>query len=119
MRIAAPRLSFDITRLSSPSQIDTVIRSVVDSRMMSKSCAIRSRPHESSGLARRRARRAVTGLLAPQPVLEQAAQRVLDSAGGRPGHIFNMGHGIFPRASVDQVKALVDYVHRASQREPG
>ncbi|MFI5309236.1 MAG: uroporphyrinogen decarboxylase family protein, partial [Polyangiales bacterium] len=55
-------------------------------------------------------------LLAPREVLKARAQRVLDSAGGRPGHVFNLGHGIFPTASVDQVKALVDYVHEASAR---
>lgn len=55
-------------------------------------------------------------LIAPRNVLEQAAQRVLDSAGGQPGHIFNLGHGIFPEVAPDQVKALVDYVHQASQR---
>ena len=55
-------------------------------------------------------------LLASREVLQQRAQRVLDQAGGRPGHIFNLGHGLFPSASVDQVKALVDYVHEASAR---
>ena len=55
-------------------------------------------------------------LLAPRPVLQQRAKHVLDQAAGRPGHIFNLGHGIFPSASVDQVKALVDYVHEASAR---
>jgi uroporphyrinogen decarboxylase len=55
-------------------------------------------------------------LLAPRKVLEQRAQQVLDQAGGKPGHVFNLGHGIFPSASVDQVKALVDYVHEASAR---
>jgi uroporphyrinogen decarboxylase len=55
-------------------------------------------------------------LLAPREVLEARAQRVLDQAEGRPGHIFNLGHGLFPSASVDQVKALVDYVHEASAR---
>lgn len=55
-------------------------------------------------------------LLAPRPVLQARAQAVLDRAGKRPGHIFNLGHGIFPSASGDQVKALVDYVHEASSR---
>ena len=56
-------------------------------------------------------------LLAPRPVLEQRAQAVLDEARGRPGHIFNLGHGIFPSASVDQARALVDYVHEASSKK--
>jgi uroporphyrinogen decarboxylase len=55
-------------------------------------------------------------LLAPRTELQARAQRVLDQAAGRPGHVFNLGHGIFPSASVDQVKALVDYVHEASAR---
>jgi uroporphyrinogen decarboxylase len=55
-------------------------------------------------------------LLAPRAVLQARAQSVLDQAAGRPGHIFNLGHGLFPSASVDQVKALVDYVHEASAR---
>lgn len=53
-------------------------------------------------------------LLAPRAELLRRAQLVLDQAAGRPGHIFNLGHGIFPQASVDQVKALVDYVHESS-----
>jgi uroporphyrinogen decarboxylase len=55
-------------------------------------------------------------LLAPRAVLQQRAQAVLDGAAGKPGHIFNLGHGLFPTASVAQVKALVDYVHEASAR---
>jgi uroporphyrinogen decarboxylase len=55
-------------------------------------------------------------LLAPREELKRRASAVLESAGGRPGHIFNLGHGIFPEASVDQVRALVDHVHEASQR---
>jgi uroporphyrinogen decarboxylase len=55
-------------------------------------------------------------LLAPRAVMQARAKDVLDKAGGRPGHVFNLGHGIFPSASVDQVKALVDYVHEQSAR---
>jgi uroporphyrinogen decarboxylase len=55
-------------------------------------------------------------LLAPLPQLQARAKRVLDGAVGRPGHIFNLGHGVFPEAKVDQVRALVDFVHEASAR---
>ena len=55
-------------------------------------------------------------LVAPREELKRRASAVLESAAGRPGHIFNLGHGIFPEASVDQVRALVDHVHEASQR---
>jgi uroporphyrinogen decarboxylase len=55
-------------------------------------------------------------LLAPREELKRRASAVLASAAGRPGHIFNLGHGLFPEANVDQVKALVDHVHEASQR---
>jgi uroporphyrinogen decarboxylase len=50
-------------------------------------------------------------LLAPLPVMLDRARRVLDQAGGRPGHIFNLGHGILPTTPVDHVRALVDAVH--------
>lgn len=45
-------------------------------------------------------------------VIEQSAARILDSVQGRPGHIFNLGHGVLPQTPVENVKALVDFVHR-------
>jgi uroporphyrinogen decarboxylase len=51
-------------------------------------------------------------LLAPLPEIRRQAQRILDQAGGRPGHIFNLGHGILPQTPVDHVRALVDFVHQ-------
>jgi uroporphyrinogen decarboxylase len=53
-----------------------------------------------------------TVLFAPTSVVEKHARRVLDAAEGRPGHIFNLGHGILPETPVETVKALVDFVHR-------
>lgn len=50
-------------------------------------------------------------LFAPLNVLEQKVKDVLDRAGGRPGHIFNLGHGISMHTDPDQVKAVVDMVH--------
>jgi len=44
------------------------------------------------------------------------ARAILDSAGGRPGHIFNLGHGILPDTPVDHAIALVDMVHEMSAR---
>jgi uroporphyrinogen decarboxylase len=57
-------------------------------------------------------------LLAPWPELQRRAQDVLDRAQavGLPGHIFNLGHGILPETPVDNVRRLVDYVHRHSPR---
>ena len=55
-------------------------------------------------------------LLATREVAIKHAQRALDAAGGRPGHIFNLGHGITPETPVDNVKAVVDHVHQASAR---
>jgi len=52
-----------------------------------------------------------TVLFAPRSVVFEHAKRVLDAAAGRPGHIFNLGHGILPETPVDTVKALVDFVH--------
>jgi len=50
-----------------------------------------------------------------QSVLDTASA-ILDSVAGRPGHIFNLGHGILPETPVDNVKALVDHVHEYTGR---
>lgn len=50
-------------------------------------------------------------LLAPFEVVAAEARRILRAAGGRPGHIFNLGHGVLPGTPVDSLKALVDLVH--------
>ena len=55
-------------------------------------------------------------LLADRRTLEQRAADVLAAAAGRPGHIFNLGHGVLPQTSVDNARALVDFVHEASTR---
>ena len=55
-------------------------------------------------------------LLSSPSALRARASEVLDSAAGRPGHIFNLGHGIMPEASVAQAQALVAHVHEASRR---
>ena len=52
-----------------------------------------------------------TVLFAPAPVIERRAARILDSVRGRPGHIFNLGHGILQHTPVEHVAALVDFVH--------
>jgi uroporphyrinogen decarboxylase len=44
------------------------------------------------------------------------ARAILDQAGGRPGHIFNLGHGILPETPVDHAIALIDAVHEMSAR---
>ena len=50
-------------------------------------------------------------LFAEREVLLAQARRVLDQAEGRPGHIFNLGHGILPETPVENVIALVEFVH--------
>jgi len=57
-----------------------------------------------------------TTLFAPRAVIQKRAKAVLDLAAGRPGHIFNLGHGILPETPEDEVQALVDFVHQSSQR---
>lgn len=54
-------------------------------------------------------------LYADRSYLRQQVQRLLHQAGGKPGHIFNLGHGILPTTPVDNVIALVEYVHTMSQ----
>lgn len=50
-------------------------------------------------------------LMAPWETVERGARDVLQRAGGRPGHIFNLGHGLLPETDPDQLGRLVDLVH--------
>jgi uroporphyrinogen decarboxylase len=53
-------------------------------------------------------------LFANQGYLRTQAQMIINQAAGRPGHIFNLGHGILPETPVDNVIALVQMVHELS-----
>jgi uroporphyrinogen decarboxylase len=53
-------------------------------------------------------------LLCPWDVVEREASNVLDRAGGRPGHIFNLGHGVLPQTDPDTLTRLVDLVRERS-----
>src|SRR4030095_14970171 len=55
-------------------------------------------------------------LFAERDELVAQAKRILDQAAQRPGHVFNLGHGILPDTPVDNVIALVDAVHELSGR---
>src|SRR5215207_4937991 len=55
-----------------------------------------------------------TLLFAPRPELRKRLHDILDRANGRPGHIFNLGHGILQHTPVENVKAVVDLVHEYS-----
>ncbi len=55
-------------------------------------------------------------LLADRKDIRRRVQEVLDQAGGRPGHIFNLGHGVLQQTPVDNAIALVDAVHELSQK---
>jgi uroporphyrinogen decarboxylase len=54
-------------------------------------------------------------LFANQTHLRAQAMGILEQASGRPGHIFNLGHGILPETPVENVIALVEAVHELSQ----
>jgi uroporphyrinogen decarboxylase len=50
-------------------------------------------------------------LFAPIEILEKRVKEILRAANGRPGHIFNLGHGIVPDTPVENVEAVVKMVH--------
>lgn len=56
-------------------------------------------------------------LLAPLPVLRKRVIEILDQAGGRPGHIFNLGHGIIPQTPVENVRAVVEIVREYQPKQ--
>ena len=55
-------------------------------------------------------------LLARPPVFRERVRAILARAGGRPGHIFNLGHGVHQQTPVEHVRALVEMVHELSAR---
>jgi uroporphyrinogen decarboxylase len=55
-------------------------------------------------------------LLASRQVIELHVRRILESAGKRPGHIFNLGHGVLPETPEENVIFMVETVHRFSRR---
>jgi uroporphyrinogen decarboxylase len=55
-------------------------------------------------------------LLADRSTLRERARRILAQAAGRPGHVFNLGHGILPQTPVENAIALIDAVHELSER---
>jgi len=57
-----------------------------------------------------------TLLLGPAARMFQQTDDILARVGRRPGHIFNLGHGILPMTSLEQVQMLAQYVHSASRR---
>ena len=56
-------------------------------------------------------------LSAPWDVVEAETDRVLARAGGRDGHIFNLGHGVPPTTDPDTLRRLVDLVHERTERQ--
>jgi uroporphyrinogen decarboxylase len=55
-------------------------------------------------------------LLAPPKEIRRRVAEILARAGGRPGHIFNLGHGVLPETPVEHVVAMVEAVHELSSR---
>ena len=50
-------------------------------------------------------------LSAPLPAVEEAVRDVLRRAGGRPGHVFNLGHGLLPQTPLPAIERVVETVH--------
>jgi len=55
-----------------------------------------------------------TVLYAPKPHIEREVKRILDENAGRPGHIFNLGHGILPTVDPEHARFMVECVHKHS-----
>ncbi len=56
-------------------------------------------------------------LLSSREEIEYQTRRILAQAAGRPGHIFNLGHGVLQETPVDNVRYLIDLVHQLSRRD--
>jgi uroporphyrinogen decarboxylase len=55
-------------------------------------------------------------LLGPPEKIREAVEGILNAAENRPGHIFNLGHGILPETPFDHVELMIDAVHEMSRR---
>ncbi|MBU2590724.1 MAG: uroporphyrinogen decarboxylase [Nitrospinae bacterium] len=55
-------------------------------------------------------------LFSNQKEIEKRVKDILNRAEGRPGHIFNLGHGILPKTPIDNVAFLIDTVHNLSRK---
>lgn len=55
-----------------------------------------------------------TILMAPQEVIHSYAKDIIDQGLEQPGHIFNLGHGLFPEASIEKLQLLTEYIHKYS-----
>jgi uroporphyrinogen decarboxylase len=58
-------------------------------------------------------------LLAPESMLREKTAAVLAQAAGRPGHIFNLGHGVLPQTDRARLRMVVDLVHAARPLRAG
>ena len=58
-----------------------------------------------------------TMLLASFQVSQEGARDILHRANGRPGHVFNLGHGVLPDTDPDDLARLVEFVHQESSRD--
>ena len=56
-------------------------------------------------------------LLGPYERVEAAALRIIEAAGGRPGHVFNLGHGVLPDTDPADLRRLVELVHERTAAE--
>jgi uroporphyrinogen decarboxylase len=55
-------------------------------------------------------------LTAPMSVIQAQAKAIIDEGIKEPGFVFNLGHGLFPEASIDKVKELTDFIHDYSRQ---
>ncbi|AEI44986.1 uroporphyrinogen decarboxylase [Paenibacillus mucilaginosus] len=54
-------------------------------------------------------------LTAPMNVIQEQAKAIIDEGIQQPGYVFNLGHGLFPEASLEKLKELTDYIHDYSR----
>lgn len=53
-------------------------------------------------------------LTGPMDIIQREAAHIIDEGVKEPGYIFNLGHGLFPEASLDKLKQLTEFVHSYS-----
>ncbi len=55
-------------------------------------------------------------LTAPMSVIQEQTKAIIDAGIEEPGYVFNLGHGLFPEASLEKLKELTDFIHAYSSQ---
>jgi uroporphyrinogen decarboxylase len=109
-----PSINFAI---GNPALLPLIAEAGGDASAWTGGCPSTKRGASSVTTARFREISIRPSCLRSRDIAIERARDILQRVGGRPGHIFNCGHGLHPETDPDVVKAVVDFVHDFTARD--